>query len=500
MRLHQILWPTVALVALSVVVVHAGEPYCPGDVNGDLRVDINDLGIILANMNCVGGGCPGDADGDGNTNINDLGIVLANYNTNCFVDLDIDSDNTNGTGPPDRTVAEDSIEASANEPGKFILVNDDDDDRDGTPDKDQVGAIAAEQDDLVPMVLEITPPAGGPPEIAYRLSYDAAQVRVWRSPTRGTVGTDDVPPQQVEPYTVGSPVSLWVEALSPSSVGGDVAISAEADSDDDGSFDSTDAVACTSIMMAVSPTSGILGAALDVNISRSVPPVEFDEETTGSWIGVFHPEHAVMTPAFTVDHPSALIRETSGTSAFLVLGDGQIAAGDPGLPGLEGSLRGTLGLTLGNVTLARQVDFQITDTFTYVHGVQGAGAEVASPPILDPTNPNWGDAIDVTNAVTAHVLLAILAEKNSVTSTSAPTALLVDLVSLDEGGVEIDRASLTAFLEQSRDDFGPTRLVWYSDWESPIVFVSEPVPEPDGLIILVVDPQGAVFPAFRTEP
>ena len=52
----------------------------PGDANGDGRVDINDLTIVLANYGQTGiNWNEGDFNGDGRADINDLTIVLANY-------------------------------------------------------------------------------------------------------------------------------------------------------------------------------------------------------------------------------------------------------------------------------------------------------------------------------------------------------------------------------------------------------------------------------------
>ena len=67
------------------------------------------------------------------------------------VDLQIDSDNTNGGNEPDGTTAEDDIEESF--PGKMLFVNHNDDDRDGVPDYSdtQVGG----EGNLVPLVVEI---------------------------------------------------------------------------------------------------------------------------------------------------------------------------------------------------------------------------------------------------------------------------------------------------------------------------------------------------------
>ena len=60
----------------------ASAPLLPGDANGDGRVDINDLTIVLANFGKTGSawsqGCM-DSDPAGKVDINDLTIVLANF-------------------------------------------------------------------------------------------------------------------------------------------------------------------------------------------------------------------------------------------------------------------------------------------------------------------------------------------------------------------------------------------------------------------------------------
>jgi hypothetical protein len=59
----------------------AGLPAsCPGDLNGDGRTDLTDLGILLADFGCPQPGpCVGDLDGDGDTDLADLGILLADF-------------------------------------------------------------------------------------------------------------------------------------------------------------------------------------------------------------------------------------------------------------------------------------------------------------------------------------------------------------------------------------------------------------------------------------
>jgi hypothetical protein len=54
---------------------------CRGDLNGDGRTDLTDLGILLADFGCTTppGPCVGDLNGDGNTDLADLGILLADF-------------------------------------------------------------------------------------------------------------------------------------------------------------------------------------------------------------------------------------------------------------------------------------------------------------------------------------------------------------------------------------------------------------------------------------
>ncbi len=68
---------------LPVVDMGAYEFQIPGDINGDGCVDQADLGILLADWGCTGGGCPGDCDGDGDTDHADLGILLAHWGQGC---------------------------------------------------------------------------------------------------------------------------------------------------------------------------------------------------------------------------------------------------------------------------------------------------------------------------------------------------------------------------------------------------------------------------------
>ena len=56
------------------------QPQLPGDANGDGRVDVNDLTIVLTNFGQTGDNWnEGDFNGDGRVDVNDLTIVLSHF-------------------------------------------------------------------------------------------------------------------------------------------------------------------------------------------------------------------------------------------------------------------------------------------------------------------------------------------------------------------------------------------------------------------------------------
>lgn len=61
-------------------------PSCPGDVNGDQTVDVDDLNAILSAWGTnVGAGDPRDlANNDGIVDVDDLNVVLGNWANNCI--------------------------------------------------------------------------------------------------------------------------------------------------------------------------------------------------------------------------------------------------------------------------------------------------------------------------------------------------------------------------------------------------------------------------------
>jgi len=70
-------WPVTARYLLPAEREAPAVPV-PGDVNGDLRVDLADLALVLSDFG-ASGAFPGDLDGDGDVDLEDLSRVLSYY-------------------------------------------------------------------------------------------------------------------------------------------------------------------------------------------------------------------------------------------------------------------------------------------------------------------------------------------------------------------------------------------------------------------------------------
>lgn len=481
---------------------------CPGDVNLSGGVDISDLAQLLAHFGMTSGAIwtDGDMDGDGDVDLQDLAILLANFGAICpgmpGIDLDVDSDNTNGTEPPDRSPGEDSIEDTAGQPGKLILVNDDDDNFNGIPDKDEDGTITQEQDDLVPLVLEIQSGSPSITTVAYKLTYPTNRMRIWRTHPRGVLATDVIESGVQQSYSVpGGPITIWIEGRSASTSVGGAIITAVADVNGDGNFELSDAVKTTVVSVSFGVTHGVLGANIPITIAPAVAEMAFDATTTATWNGLFVGTVTGTSSPFEVDYSSAQFRETSSIASSVVLGDGTISSGNPVNIGLDGRIDGAFSIHFSTLTARKSIRFVVDRSFTFVAGAGGAGSEIQPIRIVDPSGPNWGQGITLETAVLNHHLLAILVERNSVTTAASPNSIRVELVSRNQAGTELGRLSMPVFRE-IRTDFGANRYVYYSDWLRPIVFVStavNPAQHPT-LYVLRADSNGTVFAVVNDNP
>lgn len=77
---------TPVAVVYGLVEVPPAQPSCPGDVDGDLDVDLTDLANLLVNFGLPSGATrgQGDLDGDSDVDLIDLATLLSNFGTVCM--------------------------------------------------------------------------------------------------------------------------------------------------------------------------------------------------------------------------------------------------------------------------------------------------------------------------------------------------------------------------------------------------------------------------------
>lgn len=74
-----------ALDDFMITVTDCEDVSCPGDLDGDLDIDLEDLAVLLANFGTTSGADPedGDVDGDGDVDLADLSVVLSVFGSVC---------------------------------------------------------------------------------------------------------------------------------------------------------------------------------------------------------------------------------------------------------------------------------------------------------------------------------------------------------------------------------------------------------------------------------
>ena len=166
------------------------------------------------------------------------------------LDLDVDA-NYDGTIDDD----DEADEASA---GGLVFLNDDDDDQDGTPDKDQDGAVAGE-DDLIEIKLSLDPDLGEG-EVRLEVVSGSDNIKVWDDSTK-TTEIDLSETWDLSSDTL--PSSLFVEAIAESSSPRDVELILTYQPDD--TLEITDSIVLTLLKVDVEEVWSNQFAGIEVN-------------------------------------------------------------------------------------------------------------------------------------------------------------------------------------------------------------------------------------------
>jgi hypothetical protein len=196
------------------------------------------------------------------------------------VDLDIDSDNTEGSNLPRRTSQQDQVEDDATKPGKVLAANFQDKNRNGVPDWAdgydlQQGGARNDMEQFAPLVLELTEgidltrakirftySATDPVAVTvdgqglFKLPQQGGSLRIWTRPGNVLRNKDGVQnagdfiasgvaytPSQLR--FMDRQTVLYLEGVWPSSVPGDLRILVEVDPDGQSGFVQKDAIRAT---------------------------------------------------------------------------------------------------------------------------------------------------------------------------------------------------------------------------------------------------------------
>jgi hypothetical protein len=258
-------------------VTNGGDYVAPGTLS-PAALGLQGNGAVTLYVERIGPSSgPGDAqikvevDPDGDEGPAGFMLVDAVRLTVLRIDLDVDSDNNSALGAPDRSDLEDQYEDRENDPdhpGKFVMVNDDDTDKNGIPDfADGYGETFAQTvgDHFPPIELELPVPIDVS-KARVKLTYDACdpsgvqrsgtapdyvytpapgKLRIWakqageaRNKASIADGGDYVPSGEFLATTLGfqsnGTRTFYVEGITPSSGLGDAQIKVEVDPDGDG--------------------------------------------------------------------------------------------------------------------------------------------------------------------------------------------------------------------------------------------------------------------------
>ncbi len=282
-------------------------------------------------------------------------------------------------------------------------------------------------------------------------------------------------------------VTVYVEGLSPSTALCDVPIQLLTDPDEDGTFTLAETRNSTVVAISISPAVGGLGTPISIAIHPALAPLAFDSRTRAVWRGVYQPSTGSATPTFDVEFSPSEFDESDAGSAVIFVGSGTTKD----LPAIEdypsvGSLDGALLLYVSGIPLRRHFSFSlegrgaIWETIDYPNsglssGPPALGGEPDALPLLqhgyDPDPP--ADE-DLQHSYLFHLAAVLRVPENPATIASAPDHFMVDIVTFDSAGAELDRRHGVR-LNRVDDDADPANITYSSHTVRPILLVDVPV-------------------------
>lgn len=162
------------------------------------------------------------------------------------------------------------VHAARQNPGGFVCVNKDDDDKNGVPDKDDAIAAPGVEDDLVAITIDKLPKEGS---VTFSVAQGGDKVRVWE-PAAGNANLKGGVVNSKSYQAADLPKKLWVEGIKASGALRDVRL--EVKDDDSG---------CTSVLL-VTVVEVDLKASMHDRSGGYVSVPEADEEKRGAFVAV----------------------------------------------------------------------------------------------------------------------------------------------------------------------------------------------------------------------
>lgn len=265
--------------------------------------------------------------------------------------------------------------------------------------------------------------------------------------------------------------------------------------------------------VSIDPTSGRAGTAVTITMQTNPPSFQFDAQTTATYHCKFTPLVGPASQTFQVTWNAAQFREISQSQATIVVGDGSfIGAPDPETLEGPGTMSGTLTLHLSSgIDVSRSFSFGLeTDAGTWEYVFYPTGVGGVDPPQIDgeasvldnlPLSllPAFLPTEDYLAGADGYQFAAVVRiDENPTTLASAPSTILVDLVSYSASGTELQRID-DVVLHRIDADGDPLNITYHNDLTKPIVFVDvllNPASYSDVFVFYGVDGgSAAVVPA-----